>query len=73
METTATLVMTFTDALGNKFTVSVDSPNEKTVTQESVEACMQLILDKNIFSSKGTDLVAAESAKVVETTTRTLV
>lgn len=62
------LLMTFKNALGNSFSITVDDPREDLEEQDIVDA-MNLIKDKNIFQPNGYDIAACVSAKVVDSTT----
>lgn len=61
------LVMTFLDDINKKMSISIDDPRED-ITSEEVRKVMDDIVTKNIFTSKGVDIVKIEGAKVVETT-----
>lgn len=62
------LVMTFKNALGNSFSVTVEDPREDLGEQEIIDT-MNLIKDKNIFQPKGYDITTCVSAKVVDSKT----
>lgn len=63
---TKRLEMTFRNAMGGRSTISVQDPLEN-LTQEEVEACMEAIIEKNIFETSGGDLVGIIEARVVTT------
>ncbi len=60
------LEMRFTNAGGRITTISVENVRED-VTPAEVQAAVDAILARNIFTSSGGDLVAAESARIVST------
>lgn len=62
------LLMTFKNALGNSFSITVEDPREDLGEQDIIDA-MNLIKDKNIFQPNGYDIAACVSAKVVDSTT----
>lgn len=62
------LLMTFKNALGNSFSITVEDPREDLEEQDIIDA-MNLIKDKNIFQPNGYDIAACVSAKVVDSTT----
>lgn len=62
------LIMTFKNAIGNTFSITVNDPRED-IEEEDIIAAMNLILEKNIFQPKGYDIAVCVSAKVVESTT----
>ncbi|MEW9077264.1 DUF2922 domain-containing protein [Terrisporobacter glycolicus] len=62
------LVMTFKNALGNSFSVTVEDPREDLGEQEIIDT-MNLVKDKNIFQPKGYDITTCVSAKVVDSKT----
>ena len=62
------LVMTFVDALGQNISMSLDDPRVD-VTQGEITAAMNLIVEKNVFKPKGSDLVGIVEAKIIATDT----
>ena len=60
--------MTFKNALGNSFSVTVEDPREDLGEQEIIDT-MNLVKDKNIFQPKGYDITTCVSAKVVDSKT----
>lgn len=68
MELNKKLIMTFKTTDDKKVSLTVDNPKED-LTEEEVKNCMELIKEKNIFASGGSDLASLVSAKVVETDT----
>ncbi|WP_018590754.1 DUF2922 domain-containing protein [Terrisporobacter glycolicus] len=62
------LIMTFKNALGNSFSITVEDPREDLEEQDIIDA-MNLIKDKNIFQPNGYDIAACVSAKVVDSAT----
>ncbi|HSN58515.1 MAG TPA: DUF2922 domain-containing protein [Clostridiaceae bacterium] len=59
-----TLTMSFLNEEGRKATVRLNTVKED-VTELEVQSAMDLILAKNIFSSKGGDLKLKDSAVIV--------
>jgi len=59
-----TLQMVFSTAGGGKVTLSLDAPQED-LTAGDVQAAMQVIVDKNIFSSTGGDLTGVVGAQII--------
>ncbi len=60
------LEMIFLNEEGRTNKIVVDEPRTD-VTQSEVQAAMQTIIDKNIFSSTGGDFIAIKSARIVAT------
>ncbi len=60
------LEMIFINAAGRKSTLSVYNARED-ITEEEVQAAMDLILDSDIFITNGGDIVAVSSARIVAT------
>jgi hypothetical protein len=60
----STLEMIFVSSSGNKVTLRVAEPLE-TLTEQEVKAAMNTIVEKNIFTSNGGDLVAVADARIV--------
>jgi hypothetical protein len=69
MQTTKRLIMTFLTELGRKISISLDDPRED-ISEEEVVAAMNLIVDKNIFTPYGSELVSGVDAKIVLTDTQ---
>lgn len=63
---TKRLEMTFQNANGGRSTISVLDPLDD-LTEAEVQACMQTIIEKNIFETSGGDLVGIVEARVVRT------
>ena len=61
--------MTFLTELGRKISISLDDPRED-ISEEEVVAAMNLIVDKNIFTPYGSELVSSVDAKIVLTDTQ---
>jgi hypothetical protein len=59
-----TLTMSFLNEEGRKATVRLNTVKED-VTELEVQSAMDMILAKNIFSSKGGDLKLKDSAVIV--------
>jgi hypothetical protein len=62
------LIMTFVDALGQNISMSLDDPRVD-ITQAEITAAMNLIVEKNVFRPKGSDLVGIVEAKIIATDT----
>ena len=69
MQTTKRLIMTFLTELGRKISISLDDPRED-ISEEEVVAAMNLIVNKNIFTPYGSELVSSVDAKIVLTDTQ---
>ena len=65
---TRTLRMSFKNQAGNTVSISLDNPKED-LTTETVEAVMDLLITKNIFTTSGGDLVGKADAKLISTDT----
>ncbi len=68
MNTKTRLLMSFKSDLDKTVSISVDDPRDD-IQENEIKQCMQLILDKNIFSISGAPLVSMVDAKVVTTDT----
>lgn len=66
-----TLRMTFLSQGNKNVTLSLDNPRED-VTAAEVQATMDLIIARNIFTSSGGDLVSKVNARIIDTTTTEL-
>ncbi len=64
--------MRFRNASGSAVTIRVPDPKAG-LTAAEVEAAMNTIIARNIFASSGGDLVAIDSARIVERTATTLI
>ena len=71
MAVTQTLRMVFLNQGNNNVTLSLDNPRNN-LTAAEVQAAMDTIIAKNIFTSSGGDLVSKVSAKIIDTTTTEL-
>jgi hypothetical protein len=60
------LEMIFTNAAGRRSSISVYNVRDD-VAQQEVQAAMDTILDKGIFTTSGGDLVAVAGARIVAT------
>lgn len=60
-----TLVMNFLNEGGNKVAVRVNNVKDN-LTEAEVGAAMDVIINKNIFSSTGGDLKYKDSAEIVD-------
>jgi hypothetical protein len=71
MAVTQSLRMTFLSQGNRSVTLSLDNPRND-LTAAEVQAAMDLIIARNIFTSTGGDLVSKVSARVIDTTTTEL-
>ena len=72
MAVTQTLKMAFLTQSGSRTTISVDNPRDN-VTQAEVQAAMNTVVSKNVFTGTGGDLTAIDSAKIVDITTTDII
>ncbi|HHV65416.1 MAG TPA: DUF2922 domain-containing protein [Peptococcaceae bacterium] len=66
--TSKVLRMTFENAGGRTFNITMPEPRED-LTSSEIETAMDLIIDRNIFSTSGGDLVAKRDIKIIDTIT----
>lgn len=66
-----TLRMVFRNQAGNNVTIALDNPRDN-LTAAEIEAAMDLIIARNVFTSTGGDLVAKQDIRVIDTTTNDL-
>ena len=67
-----TLVMKFVTETGTK--VSINVPNvDDTVDDTKIKAFMELVKEKAVFTFKGGNIIAIDSANLTETTTTNIV
>jgi hypothetical protein len=71
MATTQTLQMRFVNQAGSRVTISLDNPKD-TLTEAEVTAAMDQIIASNIFTTSGGDLIAKDSAQIVDRTVNVL-
>lgn len=69
--TTQTLRMVFRNEAGRNVTIALDNPREN-LTAAEIEAAMDLVITRNIFTSSGGDLVAKQDIRIIDTTTSDL-
>ena len=62
------LVMTFLNVEGKKTNITLNNVRPD-LTAAEVSGAMDVVIAKNIFESKGGDLVTKDSAKIVDRTT----
>lgn len=62
------LRMSFDTSMGGTMTITLNDPKEG-ITPAEIEAVMDQIIAKNIFSTAAGDLVAKKDVKIVETVT----
>lgn len=58
--------MRFLNAAGRRVTISVENARED-ITEAEVQAAMNTIISKNIFTTSGGDITAIDSARIVST------
>jgi len=63
-----TLRMVFRNQSDKNVTFSLDNPRTD-LTAEEIETAMDLVIDRNIFTSSGGDLVSKQDIKLIDTTT----
>lgn len=68
MDTKVKLLMCFKDEDGKSVNLTVDSPRED-LTEAEIKACMDLIVEKDIFAPSGLSIVTSVEARIVETNT----
>jgi len=68
---TQTLRMAFINEANRNVTISLDNPKDD-LTAAQVQAAMDLIIARNIFTSSGGDLVSKLNARIIDTTTTEL-
>lgn len=66
MAATQTISMVFLNQANKNVTLNLDNPRNN-LTAAEVQAAMDTIITKNIFTSTGGDLVTKISARVVDT------
>jgi hypothetical protein len=71
MATTKVLRMVFMDATDRSRAINVQDPDDE-ITGMEVEAVMDSIISRNIFTTAGGDLVSKVKAEVVEREVTTL-
>lgn len=71
MATTKTLRMVFSSQAGRNVTITLDNPRSD-LTAAEIEAAMDLVIARNIFTSSGGDLVSKQDIKVIDSTTNDL-
>jgi hypothetical protein len=69
--TSKVLRLTFENAAGNAFSITLPEPQED-LTAAEIESAMELVIAKNIFSTAGGDLTAKRDIKIIDTTTNDL-
>lgn len=69
--TSQTLRMVFRNQAGRNVTISLDNPRDD-LTAAEIEAAMDLVIARNIFTSSGGDLVSKQDIRIIDTTTNDL-
>lgn len=62
------LLMTFLTRTGRKVSLFVTDPKDN-LTEAEIKAVMDLIVEKNVFSPSGENIVSSKDAKIVQTST----
>jgi hypothetical protein len=65
------LRLTFKDASGRSSSITLPQPRED-LTSAEIEAAMDLVIARNIFTTSGGDLIEKYDIKIVDTTTNDL-
>ena len=58
--------MVFLNAAGRRSTISVDNARED-ITQQEVQSAMDMIVNRDIFTTSGGDITGIDSAWIVST------
>lgn len=66
-----TLRLVFRNEAGKNVTISLDNPKDD-LTAAQIEAAMDVVIARNIFTSSGGDLVAKQDVRIIDTTTNDL-
>lgn len=66
------LSMSFATSLGGQTSLTLDEPVDG-LTETAVRGVMETIIDRDVFDSSKGDLTEIKAAKVVTTTTETLI
>ncbi len=69
--TTQSLRMVFRNQAGRNVTMTLDNPRDD-VTAAEIEAAMDLVIARNIFTSSGGDLATKQDIKIIDSTTNDL-
>ncbi|BAF58603.1 hypothetical protein PTH_0422 [Pelotomaculum thermopropionicum SI] len=69
--TVQSLRMVFRNQAGRNVTITLENPRDN-LTAAEIEAAMDLIIARNIFTSSGGDLVAKQDIRLIDTTTNDL-
>ncbi|MCL6561080.1 MAG: DUF2922 domain-containing protein [Firmicutes bacterium] len=69
--TVQTLRMVFKNEAGRNVTITLDNPRDN-VTAAEIEAAMDLVIARNIFTSSGGDLVSKQDIRIIDSTTNDL-
>jgi len=69
--TTQTMRMVFRNQAGRNVTITLDNPRDN-LTAAEVEAAMDLVIARNIFTSSGGDLVSKQDIRIIDSTTNDL-
>ena len=69
--TVQTLRMVFRNQAGRNVTITLDNPRDN-LTAAEVEAAMDLVIARNIFTSSGGDLVSKQDIRIIDSATNDL-
>ncbi|NLX63036.1 MAG: DUF2922 domain-containing protein [Tissierellia bacterium] len=64
----AKLEMEFLDSAGKKFKLTIDEPRDD-ITDQEIKAVMDDIIARDIFFTSSGNLVSANAARIIRTTT----
>lgn len=62
------LELGFIDSDDKKFRISIDDPIEE-LAKEDIESAMNSMIEYNIFSSDGKDVIGLDTARIIRTST----
>lgn len=60
------LAMKFKTSNGKSVTISLDGPKED-IKEQDIKTAMDMIVEKNVFSIDGSEIVATSEAKIITT------
>lgn len=69
--TVQSLRMVFRNQAGKNVTVTLDNPRNN-LTAAEIEAAMDLVIARNIFTGSGGDLVSKQDIRIIDSTTNDL-
>ena len=71
MKSDTDLDLVFKNAVGKKVILNIEEPKAN-VTKAEIDAAMQVVVENNIFSTSGGDLVEAVEGRLRTVTTNTI-